>query len=351
MEDNSYNKKIFYIIVLFAFIVLGAICKLLSSVMIPIISAILLTFVFKSVAEKMNEKLHIPWVISSILIIVFLIIVIVSLTSILTTSLTTIISEYPKYETKFLTIYKIIADRFNLQFDEGKSFIDNIWQILKVREIVQKVAVFLSSGVMTFGKSLFIVILLFSFLLLELRSMENRFVKSFNTKQNVSSISTTIINETSRYIFIKFLISLATGILVFALTKIIGMDFAIIWAFIAFLMNFIPTFGSIFSTAVTSLFALLQFYPFMGKFWIIFIAMILINFVLGNIVEPRIEGKELGISPFIILISLTLWGYLWGFIGMIFAVPLTVIIKIVCENIDYLKPFANILGTTKKSNK
>jgi predicted PurR-regulated permease PerM len=70
--------------------------------------------------------------------------------------------------------------------------------------------------------------------------------------------------------------------------------------------------------------------------------------ILGNIIEPRIEGKNLGLSPFVILVSLSLWGYIWGFLGMILAVPLTVIIKIVCENIDDLKWLAIILGNGSK---
>ena len=72
--------------------------------------------------------------------------------------------------------------------------------------------------------------------------------------------------------------------------------------------------------------------------------MLSVNMILGNILEPRIEGKNLGISPVIILISLSLWGYIWGFTGMLLAVPLMVIIKIVCENIDYLKGLAILIG-------
>lgn len=76
--------------------------------------------------------------------------------------------------------------------------------------------------------------------------------------------------------------------------------------------------------------------------------MIAINFILGNIIEPRIEGDRLGLSPFAILVSLTLWAYLWGFIGMILAVPMTVIIKIFCENIPYLNFLSTILGNKRK---
>ncbi len=73
--------------------------------------------------------------------------------------------------------------------------------------------------------------------------------------------------------------------------------------------------------------------------------------VLGNIVEPRWAGSDLGISPFIILVGLSLWGWMWGFIGMILSVPLLVIIKIICENIEFLKPIAVLLGNGSDRSK
>ena len=141
-----------------------------------------------------------------------------------------------------------------------------------------------------------------------------------------------------------------TGLFVFLATWIIGMDFPMVWAFVAFIMNFIPVFGSIISVGITTIFALLQFSPAFAKPIFILIFLTAINLTLGNIIEPRIEGKNLGLSPFAILVSLSLWGFIWGFLGMILAVPLTVIIKIVCENIDDLKWIAIILGNGSAKN-
>lgn len=153
-----------------------------------------------------------------------------------------------------------------------------------------------------------------------------------------------IVSQVTRYISIKFIISLATGVLVWLGLTIVRQDFALVWGFFAFVMNFIPTFGSIFSWALTTLFAVLQFYPAPAPIAFAAIWLLLINFVLGNIVEPRIEGQNLGISPFIILVSLSLWGWMWGFVGMIIAVPIMVIIKIVCVNFSFLHPIAIFLG-------
>ncbi len=346
MEEKDYSKAIFYILFFLAIIALGTLCKLLSSVILPVVVAVLMTFSFMPVILKLNRKLKIPWILLVIIIDIILLFTIFALSSLLVSSLSTIIAEYPKYESRFMSIYKLTAATFNLQFDDGKSFIDNLWSVLQVREYVQKLAVFLSSGLFTFAKYFLVIILLFTFLLIEIKSTGKKINSAFHskTRSKVFRIIQQVISETVRYLSIKFFISLATGILVFIGTSIVGMDFPIVWGFLAFIMNFIPTFGSIISTLLTTLFATLQFYPAWGKIIYIFILLLSINMILGNILEPRIEGNHLGLSPFVILVSLSLWGWLWGFVGMILAVPMTVIIKIVCENFSILNPIAVLLG-------
>jgi predicted PurR-regulated permease PerM len=346
MEEKDYSKAIFYILFFLAIIALGTLCKLLSSVILPVVVAVLMTFSFMPVILKLNRKLKIPWILLVLIIDIILLFAIFGLSSLLVSSLSTIIAEYPKYESRFMSIYKLTAATFNLQFDDGKSFIDNLWSVLQVREYVQKLAVFLSSGLFTFAKYFLVIILLFTFLLIEIKSTGKKINSAFHskTRSKVFRIIQQVISETVRYLSIKFFISLATGILVFIGTSIVGMDFPIVWGFLAFIMNFIPTFGSIISTLLTTLFATLQFYPAWGKIIYIFILLLSINMILGNILEPRIEGNHLGLSPFVILVSLSLWGWLWGFVGMILAVPMTVIIKIVCENFSILNPIAVLLG-------
>lgn len=353
MEERNFTAPIFFILLFLAVIVMGTLCKILSSVFLPVVIAVFMAFVFMPILTKLHQKIKIPWVAEVILVDVFLLVVIFILSSFLFKSLSTIVAEYPKYETKFMTIYRILAGTFNLEFDEGKSFVENIWGVFQVREIVQKAAIFLSSGIVTFAKSFFVVFLLFTFLLLEINKSGRKINVAFknNTKGKVFRIIQQIITETVRFISIKFFVSLATGTLVFIGTSIIHMDFPIVWAFLAFIMNFIPTFGSIISTILTSLFALLQFYPVWGKIIYVFILMLSINMILGNILEPRIEGKDLGLSPFVILVSLSIWGWIWGFMGMILAVPLTVIIKIICENVSFLQGIAVLLGNTAEKTK
>ena len=351
--ERDYTKPIFFVLLFFAFILTGFLCKVLSSVLIPVSIAIFMALAFYPVVRNLEIKAKINWVVGCLIIVVIILIVIFFVSGILVKGFSTIANEYSKYETRFMSIYKLIASQFNLAIDEEKSFATNMWNILEVRQYVQDFALGLSSGVLSFSKSLLLILIMFSFLLIEIKGFKRRITNAVKdeNKKTILNISQQIGEDVVRFLSIKFFISLATGILVYLAALIIKLDFPIVWAFIAFVMNFIPTFGSIISTLFTTIFALLQFYPHYGKVIFIFLFMIAVNFILGQILEPRIEGERLGLSPFAILVSLTLWGYIWGFIGMILAVPMTVIIKIFCENIPNLNIISTVLGKKRDSKR
>lgn len=304
---------------------------------------------FYPVVKNLEAKAHIKWIFGTLIVVVIVLLAIGSVSSFLAKGVQTIATEYSKYESRFMSIYRLIAKQLNLVIDEEKSFINNLWGILEIRQFVQDLALGFSSGVLSFGKYLVLILIMFSFLLIEIKGFKTRITNAVKdeNKQTVLNISQQIGQDVVRFLSIKFFISLATGLLVFVMALIIGLDFPMVWAFLAFVMNFIPTFGSIISTLLTTIFALLQFYPYYGKVVFVFLFMAAINFLLGNILEPRIEGERLGLSPFAILVCLALWGYLWGFIGMILAVPMTVIVKIFCENIPYLNIISTVLGNRK----
>ena len=350
-NQNKFSQKIFYLLLFFAVVLAGILAKAMSSVLIPIVLSFMLSFVLLPIIKKLNVKTGIPWVVSSLIIVVLFLIVFLGITSLLLSSLTGIVAEYPKYESRFMSIYQLIAENLGLEIDNSKSLFQNLWTSLKVREYTQKFAVSLSSGVLSFSKTLFLISIITAFILIEMRLTKRKIHYAFkNKREKIQRISNQTINQTVRYISIKFFISLATGMICFLVTWILGLDFPLVWGFLAFIMNFIPIFGSTIAVGLTTIFSLIQFYPSWGKTLFILIFMTTINIVIGNIIEPRIEGKNLGISPVAILISLSIWGYIWGFTGMLLAVPLTVIIKIICENLEYTKSFAIILGNDPRQS-
>ena len=345
LNQNNNSNRIFYLVLFLAVVLAGFLFKTMSTVLIPVVLSFMLSFVFLPIIKKLNVKTGIPWIICSLIIVVLFFVILLGVTSILITSLTGIIAEFPKYESRFMSIYQLIADNLGIEIDNTKSLFQNLWTSLKVREYTQKFAVSLSSGVISFSKTIFLISIMTAFILLEMRLTKRKMHYAFkDNREKITRISNQIINQTMRYISIKFFISLATGLVCGIVSLIIGLDFPVVWGFLAFIMNFIPIFGSVISVGLTTVFSLIQFYPSWGKTLFVLLFMTSVNMVLGNIIEPRIEGKNLGISPVIILISLSLWGYIWGFTGMLLAVPLMVIIKIVCENIDYLKGLAILIG-------
>lgn len=353
MEDSKYTKKIYVVLLIFVLVLICTVCKVLSSVILPVVITCLLSFALYPPIRKLTDKFHFPWILSVIIVITLVLGFVIILSTLLVKGFSSIINEYPKYESRFVSIYEIFADQFNLPYDVEKGFFNNLWDILQIRQGIQKIAVFLSSGLFSGSKSILLILLLLVFLLIEIGSFKTKMLAYFGTQPqiNIVDMSRQIVKDVSHYLSIKFFISLATGILVYLGSLIIGLNFPIIWGFTAFVLNFIPTFGSIFSSVITTLFALLQFYPSYGKVIFVLVYMIFVNMTLGNVIEPRIEGKRLGLSPFAILVSLSFFGWMWGFIGMIIAVPLTVLIKITCENVPELQLIAVLLGNHPKINK
>lgn len=349
MEDNNYSKQIFFIFFSIGILAAAVVMKTLSYILLPIIFAVFLGFTFLPVVEKLKNKLHFPWVLSSIIVTLLAVIIILLLFSLLVTGLSSIVSNYGRYEKRLEVIIQSANEIFDFGFDEGKTLFQNMWGLEKIRSAIQKFALTFSSGLVNSGKSIMMVFLLMAFFLIELELSKKKISLAFASKsKKVIIITRKIIKEVTRFLSIKFFASLGTGIIVFTVCFILKIDFPIVWGFLAFCMNFIPIFGSIISCVTTILFTIIQFYPSIWQVIVVSIILLCTNLIIGNIIEPKIEGEGLGISPFVILISLSIWGYIWGFLGMLLAVPMTVMIKIICEQIDYLKPVAAIIGNGKE---
>jgi AI-2 transport protein TqsA len=154
-----------------------------------------------------------------------------------------------------------------------------------------------------------------------------------------------ITEQVQRYIVTKFLISLSVGLLVGIILWLFKIEFFIIWAAFAILLNFIPNVGSVFAVIMPSMMALVQYESF-GYAAIVAAVIIVTQNIIGNIIEPKIFGDRLGLNPLVILLSLLLWGYIWGIVGMFLAVPLTAIAKIVMSNSSSknLRFITNLMG-------
>ncbi len=138
-----------------------------------------------------------------------------------------------------------------------------------------------------------------------------------------------VTGEIKQYLVIKTYLSLATGLCVGLLVWVLGVDFPLLWGLVAFLLNYVPNLGSIIAGLPPVLLALIQHGPMRAL--IVLGGIVAINLVFGNVVEPNLMGRRLGISTLVVFLSLLFWGWLWGPVGMLLSVPLTMIVKISLE--------------------
>ncbi|GHT95497.1 UPF0118 membrane protein [Spirochaetia bacterium] len=352
MKDpfKSFNSgRANFVLVAFIAVMLGgAVLKLTASVILPFTISLLLAFVMYPLVTFL-EKFRIPRICSVLLVVLLIAAGLYFLGMVLFSSGRTILTLYPKYESRLTEIYIAVAQFFELSYDEHLTFFENLWAQLGVRSQIRYFTFSFSNSFLGFLKDAFMVVLFVIFLLFEAVYFKEKLDIAFEDKRSgqIKKISLDVMQQVTRYLTAKFFISLATGVVVAIGLSLTGMEFAMVWGIIQFILNFIPNIGSIACGMGATLFALLQFWPNPAPIIIVGLLMLSTNMIIGNILEPKIMGDNLGLSPIVVLLSLVLWGWLWGFAGMILAVPMTVIIKILCENFPFLEPISVLLGSHK----
>jgi predicted PurR-regulated permease PerM len=344
-----FPRATFLLLLFLAVVATFAVLKITATVLVPLVIAVLFAMALYPPIVLLNKRLKIPWALSITVVITVSFVVLMMFFLLFVSSLRTVMAVYPRYEDRFVVVYRTIAGILRLPFNADISLLNNLWDMAGIRNFVQVKAIAFSNSAVTIARNLMMVALLICFLLVEMRSFREKLVLAVSRErsQQITGILDDIMSQVAKYISVKFFISLTTGLLVFAGAQVVRLDFAIIWGFVAFILNFIPNFGSVASGLVTFSFSVLQFWPDPMRPIFVGALMIGVNTVLGNIIEPRVQGKNLGVSPFLILASLALWGWIWGFAGMVLAVPMMVALQIICENVSFLKPVAVMMGSVK----
>ncbi|MBN9673498.1 AI-2E family transporter [Roseibium aggregatum] len=205
-----------------------------------------------------------------------------------------------------------------------------------------------ASLVTTIAGSASLVFIYVLFLILEQSTFDRKFERLFPDPERARAafaIRAEINRSTMHYFSIKTAVSVATGVLTSLVLLAIGLPYAALFGFIAFLLNFIPTIGSLIGVIFPSLLAIV-YYDTLGPFFAIATGLGLIQFSIGNLIEPRLMGSNLNLSGLVIMLSLAFWGAVWGVVGMVLCVPLTVMIVIVCARFEGSRPIAVLLSQT-----
>ena len=191
--------------------------------------------------------------------------------------------------------------------------------------------------------NLFLILFTVLFMLLEAWIFPQKIQAIYgNNSAMVLARFSDVIKSTRQYLSIKALMSLATGIIVGAGTAVIGLDYPILWGFLAFALNFIPNIGSIIAAVPAALLSLVQLGP-MATLWVILVYLTA-NIIIGNIIEPRYMGEKVGLSTLVVFLSLVFWGWLFGLVGMLLSVPLTMTVKFASLVSDETRWLGILLG-------
>lgn len=207
----------------------------------------------------------------------------------------------------------------------------------------------LLNGLGTLMGNMAMILLIVAFMLGESSSYGVKLKAIFSHPEASMSGITEAMDQINQYLGIKTLTSLGTGLVIGVLLWAIGVDFPFMWGVIAFLMNYIPNVGSILA-AIPAMFMAFINLGGAGVIWtgVIFLA---VNMVIGNIVEPKIMGKGLGISTLVVMVSLIFWGWILGTIGMFLSIPLTLAAKIAFESQESTRWISVLLGTEEDAKK
>ena len=348
-QNTAYLRQIRTILFLGIIVLALFVLKATSEVTLPVAFALFL-FAFVNPLMERLTKIKVPSGISIVLIMVLVISLFLVVAYFLGIMVNMLIAKLPYYAERVKSVDALLSAYAVEYIDDlprNFSIIGSLnvdWYSFLMSWLTS-----ISSRVLSLLSDVMIILITLMFLLMERSTFMPKDSVALDRErgQKFSAMLGRINRQIAKYLSLKAVISLATGVCFYLTALVTGLDFALLWGFLAFVLNFIPTIGSIVVTGLTILMAVIQFTP--NWIMIVYVAVLTISIemVLGNIIDPRIQGVQLNISPLMILISLSFWGFIWGIAGMFLAVPIMSILQIVCLSIPSLKPVAIILSSGK----
>lgn len=313
------------------------------SLLIPLAAAIFLFVLLTALADRIIRfrfgNFGIPIWLAYVVSIILVLFGMLSVLWILTQQDAAVFAAFPKYEARFAIWISGFGDFIG---EDNTRFIISTLQSLDFRGW----ALGALGSATSVLKMLFLIVLFLPFMLAERVQMRAK-VKLAAVSPEVGTQILNVMNDAShslqRYIGVKTLVSLLTGAFSYAVMKPLGVDFAETWAIMTFLLNFIPSIGSIISVVMPAIVAIVQF-DSITPFLIIVFGCGGIQFLIGNVLEPALMGKSLNLSPLMVIFSLTFWGTIWGVMGALLSVPITVCIMLLLSHVPRVRWIAILMS-------
>ncbi len=338
-HQTGFSNASRVVIVLSALTITIAGLKAASSIVIPFLLSLFIAIIFSPIMNYFKKK-KLPKLLALFLIIFIILFILFAFGGLLASSIKSFSNKIPEYETKINSLISsstIVLENLGLDLSD-----------LKLSEIINPIAILnFSSGLLSeLGNILsngLMVLFTVIFMLLESTSFPQKLRDIAKNKNYEPLALNNFTSSVKNYLWMKTIISFFTGAVITIALVVLGIDYPLLWGTLAFVLNFIPTVGSIIAAVPVIILAIIQSGPITALLVLLFY--VVINTIIGNIIEPKYMGKGLGLSTLVVFLSLLFWGWVFGPIGMLLSVPLTMILKIALENSEDTKWLAVLLSS------
>lgn len=316
-----------------------------QSILVPLVLAIFITYLLKALAHGLETvqsgKWHMPSGLALAASILIFLIFIAILVQLVAGNINAIVDAAPEYQARLQTLFLRLRSTVELWLGTSITIAD-----LNENVNFQSIVLRLVGALQSIASNTFQIFLYVAFLLLESRTFDLKIRAFAVTPEREKAIKETlnaIGHNIEKYVWIKTAMSLLVGALSYVILLALGVDFAAFWALLVYILNYIPYIGSVVAVTFPVVLSLLQFasLPLTGA---VLLGLMGAQILVGNVIEPRITGKSLNLSPVIIVLALSVWGSIWGVTGMILSVPIMVMAMIVLAQFPRTRPLAVLMS-------
>lgn len=305
-----------------------------ASVLIPVVIAGLLALVMLPVVTWLRDR-GLPFGLAIVSALVVAVLVFAGSAGIVATAARRFVARVPEYRMAMSNLSATVSAGLEAQGMPGVTHVVDPGILLDWMA-------FVAGSTATLLSRIFLVLLIAAFILLEAPEFRPKLQAAFDLSEEDLNRLDAGVQHVHQFLWLKTLVSAATGALAGLWTALLGIDFALLWGLTAFLLNYIPNFGSLIAAVPPVLLALLGHGP--GHALLVAGGYAVLNIALGGVLEPRLIGRRLGLSPLALVISLVLWGWMWGPIGLLLAVPLTMAIRLLLEEFEHARWLAVLIA-------
>ncbi len=338
MQSYQASPGTRFLFVTAAFIIVVAGMKSAEAILVPFLLSMFIAIIAAPPMFWLKDR-GLPTGLALLVVLACIVIVVTLIAILVGTSINDFSKDLPVYQQRIKEDFSDlihVLDRFGITLPD-EILLDS----LDPGAIMGLAASLLTSlsGLLT---NAFFILLTATFILLEASSFPTKLRSLFDKPESSISQFSKLTENIKRYLAMKSIVSLLTGIIITGWLAIIGVEYPILWGLLAFLFNYVPNIGSIIAAVPAIMIAFVQ--SGVGLATSALVGYLVVNIVVGNMIEPKVMGRSLGLSTLVVFLSLVFWGWVLGPVGMLLSVPLTMVVKIALESYDQTHWIAVLMG-------